>query len=139
MWVHAMKRAIAPGGKVTLDELYDQYGKKHNLTMGEDFVNWLKTVKLKDTKRWVIVTDFDDNTDLPIEEVVEKKKSPTVKEMRVEDVLALSVRKARDVIPSITDIKLLKYALREATPLAGKDNLCRLIRSRIKAIQSSRV
>jgi len=31
MWTHAMKRAIGPGGTVSLKELYKQYGKKHNL------------------------------------------------------------------------------------------------------------
>jgi hypothetical protein len=159
VYAHAMKRAIGPGVKVSLDELYEQYGKKHNLTRGTEFVEWLRNIKLRDMDRWKIVLDEEEvavttrsktvveeinvgadpqyegspqpNTD----EARNKDMSPVStinpKEMTVEDVVELSVRKAREVIPQITDVNLLKYALQEATPRAGKDTLCILLRKRI--------
>ena len=30
-WVHIFKMSIRPGGEVPLQELYDMYGKKHNI------------------------------------------------------------------------------------------------------------
>jgi len=48
LWAHAMKRSVGPGQKVPLDDLYDQYGKKHGLTKGDEFVKWLRTGKLRD-------------------------------------------------------------------------------------------
>lgn len=155
-WTHAMKRAIGPGAKVSLDELYEQYGTKHKLDKGEDFANWLRTVKLKDAERWEVVLEVEveepttkskSKNKAKKKEVVEKVlpvieappvKGPTIKEMGVEDVVQLSVRKAREVVPKITDMKLLKYALEEAGPRAGKDNLVRMLRKRIQELQISR-
>ena len=154
-WTHAMKRAIGPGAKVSLDELYEQYGTKHKLEKGEDFANWLRTVKLKDAEKWEVVLEVEveesattskSKKKVNKKEVVEKVlpaveppvKGPTIKEMGVEDVVLLSVRKAREVIPKMTDMKLLKYALEEAGPRAGKDNLCRMLRKRIQELQISR-
>jgi len=57
------------------------------------------------------------------------------KKMTVEDVAALSVRKAREVLPQISDIKLLKYSLQEANQLANKDSLCRLLRKRVSELE----
>ena len=45
IWAHVMKRAVGPGAKISLDDLYEQYGKKHGLAEGEEFVEWLKSVK----------------------------------------------------------------------------------------------
>jgi len=59
------------------------------------------------------------------------------KGMDVMDVVNLTVRPARETIPKINDIKLLKYALKEANQLAGKDSLCRIIRRRISELEVS--
>jgi hypothetical protein len=50
----------------------------------------------------------------------------------------LSVRKARDAMPRMTDVALLKYALEEARPRAGKDSLCRILEKRIQELQVTR-
>jgi len=57
IWAHAMKRSIGPNAKVPLDELYEQYGTKHNLKKGKEFVEWLRTVKLKDESKWMVIFD----------------------------------------------------------------------------------
>lgn len=151
-WVHAMKRAIGPGAKVSLTELYKQYGEKHDLAEGEEFINWLKDVKLRDIDRWQIVLDEVVPTELdkPGEKEDTKGTPQTTtgrndnvppivaKEMDVSDVVGLSVRHGREVIPHIMDLNLLKYALQEANQLAGKDSLCRVIRKRIQMLEIAR-
>lgn len=145
MWTHAMKRSIGPGAKIPLDELYEQYGVKHSIEEGQDFIEWLRNIKLRDTKKWKIVLE---------EDTVESKESKTTPESTnrnidlttpmvktgttVADVVDLSVRKAREKLPKINDLKLLKYALQEANKLAGKDSLCKIIRKRIKELQIAR-
>ncbi len=161
IWSHVMKRSVGPGGKISLDELYEQYGKKHNIAAGTEFVGWLRNVKLKDADRWRII--LEDETEVPskkdskveeVEEVIEETivnvvatapgeypeelKEPAVKEMSVKDVVNLSVRKARDVLPKVRDLNLLKYAMQEANQLAGKDSLCRQLRKRIREVQIAR-
>jgi len=151
VWSHTMKRAVGPGATIPLQELYEQYGVKHNLEPGEEFVRWLRDVKLRDRNKWQIFLDKNK----PFEEtetsvITEPKKAPVdtksrgdnvapivEKEMDVMDVVNLTVRPAREVIPKIKDIKLLKYALREANQLAGKDSLCRIIRKRISELEVS--
>ena len=147
MWTHAMKRAIGPGSTVSLKELYKQYGKKHNLAKGDEFVAWLRTVKLKDTERWEVVLETEEKKDAKTKKAKkaeaeapapEPKLEPTIKQMTVEDIVELSVRKAREVLPKITDLKLLKYALEEAGPRAGKDSLIRLLRKRVQELNLAR-
>ena len=155
MWTHTMKRAIGPGATVPLKELYKQYGKKHDLAEGEEFTTWLRAVKIKDAERWEIVLEVEDKKapvkkakgkkaadkvkeETPVPVIEEPKKTPTIKEMGIEDIVMMSVREAREKLPKITDIKLLKYALEEATPRAGKDSLIRLLRKRITDITISR-
>jgi len=147
IWSHTMKRSVGPGMKIPLDELYEQYGVKHGLAEGEEFVEWLRAVKLKDTDKWRIETEAPQPTQ-PEEEPA-KEESPNThaddivapfnpKDMEIKDVIGLSVRKARDVVPSIMDLKLLQYAEKEANQLAGKDSLCRILRKRIKELQMVR-
>lgn len=155
LWAHAMKRAIGPGAKVSLQELYEQYGKKHDLKPGEEFTRWLQDVKLRDRDKWQI---FDENGNPfgAVSAKTEKKESkddektsnvvavdksrgenvapPVVKDMEIADVVGLSVRKAREVVPDILDIKLLKYAEKEANQLSGKDSLCLILRKRIQEL-----
>lgn len=145
-WAHAMKRAVGPGAKIPIKELYEQYGLKHGISEGEDFVKWLRGVKLRDTSRWKIVCDAVGSLPLESENiaVVEKNKghdliAPMVKsKMEVKDIVALSVRDSRQVLPTVTDLNLLKYALQEANQLSGKDSLCIIIRKRIKELQLGR-
>lgn len=145
IWVHALKRAIRPGGQVPLNELYDQYGQKHGLAKGKEFVEWLRTVKLKDSDRWEVLLQDDVATgsdDVPVDDTEdndtnkqEQTMSVVPKDMSVSNVVDLSVRKAKETMPKITDLKLLQYSLKEAGTRAGKDSLCRIIRSRIKQLQ----
>ncbi len=151
-WLHALKRSIRPGGKVQLDELYKQYGAKNKLNSGSDFVAWLRKIKLTDADRWYIVLEDGDGVpDLSKDELdslkvelsadaktEESNYDPKPKVMTIADVVGLSVRKARDVLPQISDTKLLKYALQESSVRAGKDSLCRELRRRIKQLEVAR-
>jgi len=156
-WMNAMKRAVGPGAKIPLDELYEQYGKKHNLAEGLEFVEWLKNVKLRDHERWnVVVNDISkenkDSIDIiekSSEDEITKTESTTnlkptnvvpmvQQKMSVADLVGLSVRQAKAILSDIKDLNLLKYALQEANQLTGKDSLCILIRKRIKEIQIAR-
>ena len=151
-WTHALKRAVRPGGKIMLDELYAQYGVKHGMDDGQEFVDWLKDIKLTDRNRWKVV--YDDGTsvvnEVSVEDTPEEQRVKDVskmpdnvativpKEMTVDDVVGLSVRKAREILPNITDLKLLRYSLQQASTLAGKDSLCRILRKRIATLNVAR-
>ena len=79
--------------------------------------------------------------DKPKEVVVDEKAKDLVKplvpkEMNVMDIVELSVRDAKETLPKITDIKLLKYALKEANGRTGKDSLCRMLKKRINELGS---
>lgn len=187
-WIHAMKRSIGPGEKVELDELYLQYGVKYSLAEGNEFLQWLKDIKLKDSEKWRIVfeegsevvnveksdvntsqseiTDTAINTDdnktvdsdlskreeeVDKEKIMRKKRNSRIKEasksmvppivptkMGVADIVGLTFRESKVVLPKIMDLKLLKYAYQEAYQLAGKDSLCNEIRKRIKSLEISR-
>lgn len=152
-WTHAMKRSIGPGAKIPLDELFEQYGAKHDLKEGEEFAEWLRSVKLQDIQKWKVVVE-DDNTETTnkadsISEDVDSRTSNkvgagtgvtpmVVTKTEVVDVVGFSVREAREKLPNIKDLNLLKYALQEANQLAGKDSLCKIIRKRIRDLQIAR-
>lgn len=141
MWVHAMKKAIGPGAKVPLQELYDQYGKKHDLAKGDEFIGWLKAVKLRDDEKWVVVTEQTEEPeqeDTTLKEVRIDVNKVNPKKMSIEDVVSLSVRQARELVPKILDVKLLKYSHEEARPRAGKDSLCRILKKRITELETQR-
>jgi DNA-directed RNA polymerase beta' subunit len=146
MWMHAMKRAVAPGGKISLDELYDQYGKKHDLPKDNNFIEWLKNVKLKNNNNWkIVLSDEELKLEDNKKEVVNAAQADRLdttninpKKIQISEVVALSVRQAREMLPKVSDIKLLKYSLQEAAPRAGKDSLCQLIRKRIRELETVR-
>jgi hypothetical protein len=148
IWTHAMKRSVGPGAKIPLDELFEEYGVKHGLQEGKEFVEWLKNVKLKDTKKWKITLEEDVQTADPtitnseVEKPAHKVSAgvaPLVKsKMTVKEVVNMSVRTAREELPKVHDLNLLKYALQEANQLAGKDSLCKIIRKRIRDLQIAR-
>jgi hypothetical protein len=142
-WRHAMKRSIGPGHKISLDELYEQYGEKHGLEEGTPFVEWLRSIKLTDNSVWEIV--YEDNTkNLEVDKATKERQMaemvvPMVKkELEVADIVNMSVRTARVDLKKITDIKLLKYALTEANQLQHKDSLVRMLRKRIKDLEITR-
>ena len=144
-WSYAMKRSVRPGGEIPLDELYEQYGKKYDMEPDEDFIKWLTNVKLKNTDRWKVVFSLDGHepidTDTKKAEIKDNSNvtTPLVsKGMKVEDVVNLTVRKARTILPKITDLNLLRYSLQEANQMAGKDSLTRMLRKRIKELQIAR-
>ena len=143
-WRHAMKRSVGPGHEIPLDELFEQYGSKHDLEEGSPFVEWLRNVKLKDRSVWEVVFIDGTEKDLQAEKVVEEKQKrdlvvPLVKkEMEVAEVVGMSVRKARSDLKKLTDINLLKYALTEANQLANKDTLVRMLRKRISELEITR-
>jgi len=159
LWAHTMKRAVGPGARIPLQDIYDQYGKKHNLEPNKDFVMWVRNVKLRDRDKWGIFSLDDKPFEDVISEVDKSEKvnegmkpsttvivdksrgenvaPPVVKDMEVADVVALSVRKSREVVPAIQDIQLLKYAEKEASQLAGKDSLCIILRKRIQELAVS--
>ena len=146
-WRHAMKRSIGPNQTVTLDELYEQYGEKHDLEEGLPFVEWLRSVKLPDRSMWEVVYGEGEEAAEQAEEPVEEEKTesdpgtvrPFVKkELTVEKVVNMTVRTARVELKKITDINLLKYAYEHARQLANKDTLCRALLKRIKELELTR-
>lgn len=139
MWAHAMKRTIGPGQKVDLDELYEQYGKKHSLSVGEEFVAWLRNVKLKDQNKWNIVLLADDEQiedDVAPEPTEDDTVTKRIDDMDPLDIVDLTVRKARELIPTCTNRKLLKLSLNEANARAHKDSLCNILRKRIRELET---
>ena len=57
-------------------------------------------------------------------------------ELTYEDVAGYSVRKAREEVPKIKDVKLLKYALNVANQRPNKETLCRILRKRIEEMHA---
>ena len=147
-WVHIMKRNVGPGKKIPLSELYKQYGEKHGIKKGPEFIEWLRAVKLRNEEIWKIVltedekksakdivSDLPSGTPLPVENA---DMPSDMSKLSVKDVVMLSVRKGREALPKINDLKLLKYAFQEANQLSGKDSLCNIIRKRIKDLELGR-
>lgn len=137
LWRHVMKRQVGPGQTVSLDELYEQYGEKHELEKGKPFVEWLRQVKLTDRSMWEVV--YKEKSLKAEPEKVKKANEAAMplvkKEMEVDEVINLSVRTAREKLPKMTDINLLRYALKNANQLANKDTLCQMLRKRISELQ----
>lgn len=159
LWSHTMKRTVGPGAKIPLDEIYEQYGKRHNLKKGNEFIKWLEEVKLRDRNKWRIFTEDDKpyaevspGIELKEQEQVTVQGSNVVKtdksrgenvapvvltEMSIDEVVGLSVRQAREVIPKIQDIQLLKYSEKTASQRTGKDSLRRILMKRIQELSIS--
>ncbi len=138
-YMHIFKMSVRPGEKIPLDTLYNMYGKKHKIKE-KDFTAWIKEVKLKgQTDNWTVV---ETDAEYVSETVPEPKKEfntntkgeVVVNKMSVEEVVGLPVRRARELIPSIMDVKLLKYALVEARPRPNKESLIRIIEKRVNEL-----
>jgi len=153
MWRHTMKRNIGPGAMVGLDELYQQYGEKHDISEGVEFVEWLKHVKLRDTTVWEVKYE-DENVDSQSknktvkEEKIDTEKKvvedrPTVRplikeELSINDVLGWSVRVAREELPKISgnkNLQVLKASLVQANKLTHKDTICMMLRKKIQDME----
>jgi hypothetical protein len=156
-----MKRAVGPGQTIPLDELYEQYGKKHDIKKGKEFISWLQEVKLRDQNKWKIfiteevkppeevsvgndVKDEKEKEQAQGSNVVKTDKSRgenvttlVLKDLSVDDVVLFSVRKAREIVPKIQDIQLLKYAEKIANQRPGKDSLRRILMKRIQELAIS--
>ncbi len=151
LWAHVMKRAVGPGANILLQDIYDQYGKKHNLNSKKEFIKWLTEVKLRDRDKWRIFAEEAKSVDEVPEnekETNEVKTEPSktrgdnvapivIKDIEISDIVGLSVRKAREIIPKILDIQLLTYAEKEAKQLTGKDSLCIILRKRLQELSIS--
>lgn len=156
MCVYAMKHSIKPNEEIPLRVLYKQYGKKHDLAPNEEFIEWLRAIKLRDGMKWKICyikdgpageeevnykysknkdVEVTNVADVPDKNINTRLNTPLAKEMDVSDVVELSVRGARDILPKIVDKKLLKYALKEAEQRTGKDTLCILLRKRLNNLE----
>ena len=144
MWRHAMKRSVGPGHTVSLDDIYDQYGEKHGIEKGMPFVEWLKQVKLRDADIWEIVYEEKKKKAMTASKVEADKVSKEVtdgllpfvkKDLEVDEIVNFSVRKAREELPKITDLNLLKYAYKHVNQLANKDTLTRMIRKRVVELE----
>ena len=94
---------------------------------------WLKDFGFTEGKK-VVKEEEDKKINKP-----SSSSNPMVRnKMQVEDIVNLTVRKARDVLKNVNDLKLLKYSLAEARQLSNKDSLCREIDKRIKQLHISR-
>jgi hypothetical protein len=151
VWRHAMKRTIGPGHKVALDDLFKQYGAKHELEAGAPFVEWLRNVKLRDGSIWEVVYDetspeqaVEATPEYEVKELVNTMDKtnlvvPFVKKpIEPKDIVNMTVRDARDKLKKITDLDLLKYAYNEVRQLSNKDTLARMLMIRIKDLEISR-
>ena len=114
---------------------------------GDEFIEWLQNIKLKGTDKWKVVYDFKESIPSQKQSVVEKQVitskgshvTPMVaKKMQVEDIVNLTVRNAREILPKVTDLGLLRYSLSEARQMSDKDTLCRLLHKRVRELQISR-
>ncbi len=54
-FIYALQRHWAPNHTISLEELYSQYGEKHGLEYGPEFIAWLLELKLVDRSKWQIV------------------------------------------------------------------------------------
>lgn len=155
-WRHALKRSVAPGQKIDLDVLYAEYGEKHGIEEGQPFVDWIRNVKLKDAGTWEVsyrkpmdipedvsketknVVSDDDKTQKDEQENKPDNVAPfNVTKPDISYVVDLSVRKAKEELPKIMDVKLLRAALNITNTQAGKDTLTRMLRKRIKELELS--
>lgn len=151
LWRHALKHSIAPGEKVPLDLLFEEYGAKHGFEPGKAFADWIMNIKLKDPSVWEVVYEDEattvgasivEATDAP--QGPEKNQMPVTtspivkKDLGVIDIINMSVRTARADLRKITDLNLLKHALSEARQLAGKDTLCIMLKRRVQELEITR-
>ena len=147
-WSHVMKRSVQPGEKIQLDELYLQYGKKYSLKEGIEFVNWVRDVKLRNDSRWGIIFDEEvvnaekvvlsrpvDNKPLPSNfDIPTTRPAMRIEDLKVTEVVGWSVRKAREMLKDVKDVKLLNYALKDAAQRPQKEVLCRMLKKRIQEL-----
>jgi len=139
-WIYIFKQGIPQGATISLDELYGVYGEKNNLDEGQDFIDWLNNVKLKGKSSLVIELP---STKHKVKTVTKKEQAAADKAAEdayeelsdIDKIVMMTVVKAKDKIPHITDKKQLKYALQVAKQKPNKDTLCILLEKRIREIE----
>lgn len=92
--VYCMKRHINPGQKVSLDELYEQYGISHDIPSGPEFVRWLRTVKLGRRDTWEIM--YNDAAIVSGDEPFEAIRKAEEARIAIEDAKREALRKAEE-------------------------------------------
>jgi len=147
LWRHALKRSVGPNEKISLDELYKNYGVKHDIPEGKPFVDWIREIKLRDRDVWEVMYK-ETNTNIEISpsdsqsKVIEKENKPVAPfvktELTADELVELSVRNLKGQLDKITDLKILKYALSKASQLQDKDTVCKMLRKRIQMLELSR-
>lgn len=84
-WRHAMKRSVGPGQQLSLDDLFEQYGKKYEIKPDKSFVDWLCNVKLKDLSVWeVVYKEEADPKAADLSQVVDQKIPPVEDQLNEE-------------------------------------------------------
>jgi hypothetical protein len=137
--VHIFKRAIRPGQKIPLKELYNQYKYKCNCPFDEKFIRWLKENKVP-RKGWEIEdlkTIFDEPVRVVSEVVkVDDKFVSVQSEWTANAIAELKLKdKPRKVLSTIGSIFKLRRALTLVNKKKGKQFLAKMIKSRIKSLQ----
>lgn len=156
-WRHAFKRSIGPGQKIELDVLYEAYGEKHDIEPGQPFAVWLREVKIKDAGTWEISYTPEATTESAPEKVAEEVTEEVEKEAEVVvpeqekvdnvapfvmnpeneimDIVNLSVRKAREIVPNLSDSALVKNAHAVCRTQSNKDTLTNMLKKRMDELK----
>jgi len=158
--LYALKRHILPSKTIDLNILYKEYGEKHGIEKGQPFIDWLRNVKLPNEQIWEIkyeedqtssplenkvtvvakITQVEDGDDVPGLSNIEKVESakPFIKrEWEIEEIVELTVKKAREEIPKIRNKKLLLHTLNVAKQRPNKETICRILEKRIDELKIS--
>lgn len=133
VWKHAMKRSVAPNQKIDLDVLHEEYGQRHDIPEGREFVEWLRNVKLKDTGSWEIVYKEDWEAKENGQEEVNDK---TVEKDEAEELVEMSVRQAKERLKNVISPIVLRRALEIARVRPQKETMTIMLRKRLKEIES---
>jgi len=153
-WIHIFKQDLGPNGTLSLDKLYETYGKKNGLSEGDEFIDWLKNVKLKNREGCKLEYDPLTVEKSPKEEGASESKPgntggedgagnvsevvPSSEKKVIEDevtaITSMSVIKAKEKLPKISNLPLLKDAFRQAKQMPNKDTLCLMIDKRIREL-----
>ena len=160
-WIHIFKQGLGPNCSIKLDALYTIYGVKNGLKEGEDFVQWLRDIKLKNrpdcklvydpskTQGKKVVDSKESGVSEVQQEVGETAKAsektsnnnppPVIKVKAKEDevtaITGLTVHKAKAALARISNLQLLKTALQQARQMPNRDTLCRLLDKRILELE----
>lgn len=153
---HIFKRNMPPGGKVSIEDLYNTYRLMYKYKFDINFVEWLQENKLKEGYDIIVEDVIEDTVEevfsLAGEEILERKEEEDVELDEAAGVLAEAERqeekwtsvqiaqlkmkdKPRRVIRSIDSIVKLRRAITLCKKEKGKKILIDMIRDRIAELQ----